>query len=149
MQVGSRAIDFSPAHVGVLLSVAVAACAPHAASEQCLPPYMIEKPAIARPGNPAPVYPAELLPAADTATVRIRVAVEPSGRADTASVEVLTSPHPAFTRAVLEVLPRYVFLPAETGAPGRRLTKVRSVVEIPFHFVPPAVAVPSSGAPPG
>lgn len=58
---------------------------------------------------------AELLATRDTGTVLIRLAVDPSGQADLASVEVLASPHPAFTRAVLEVLPQYRFVPAETG----------------------------------
>ena len=166
MKVAARRTGLSRRVTIVAMGLAPAACAPHAGPEQGLSAFVIEKPAIIRQGNPAPQYPAELLGTGDTATVRLRVAVAPSGRADSASVEVLESPHPAFTRAVLEVLPRYRFLPAETGGgpprncrtnpdgtrscqPGRPGTKVRSLVEIPFHFVPPAPTPPSSGSQPG
>jgi TonB family protein len=129
-----------------------------------LPGFIVEAPAVLQSGQPAPTYPAELVPTGDTGTVRIRVAIEPTGRIDPASVEVLQSPHPAFTRAVLAVLPHYQFLPAETGGgppkdcrtnpgrpptcrSGRPGTKVRSLVVIPFVFAPPPAAGPTPVAP--
>lgn len=142
-----------------------AGCAARGASSEA-PAFVIEKPAILLPRQPAPPYPSELRATGDTGTVRIRVAVDPSGRADSASVEVLASPHPAFTRAVLAMLPHYRFLPAETGGgpprdcrvtaegvrtcrPGRPGRKVRSVVEIPFVFVPRTGDPTGGSEPPG
>ncbi len=104
--------------------------------------------------NPRPRYPAELVPTGDTGTVRIRVAVEKNGVADMKSVIVVASPHPAFTREVLKVLPGYRFIPAEVGGtltggcqvapsgvemckPGRPGKKLRMDVEMDFVFVVP------------
>jgi len=93
--------------------------------------FVIEKPALMIPGNPAPRYPDVLLQTRDTGTVRIRVVVDRSGRAEMASVEVLASPHPAFTRAVLEVLPGYRFIPAEVGeGPPRQCRTTREGVKV-------------------
>ena len=118
--------------------------------------YVIEKPAMGYPTNPRPRYPAELFPTGDTGTVRIRVAVEKNGTADKKSVTVVESPHPAFTREVLAVLPDYRFFPAEVGTwPPRGCRpastpqvlvcpdkdpsgkKLRSEVEMAFVFVVP------------
>jgi TonB family protein len=117
---------------------------------------VIERPAVLAPGNPAPRYPAERLATRDTAIVRIQVVVDTSGYADMSTVKVLGSPLPAFTRAALEALPTYRFLPAEVGGgaprgcrpapsgvpqcsiPGRPGKKVRQLLEIPFRFQPPA-----------
>jgi TonB family protein len=110
--------------------------------------------------NPAPRYPAELLASKDTGTVRIRVLVRESGRADMSTVQVIESPHAAFTRAVIRVLPDYQFIPAEVGGslggpcrmsgavevcalpkPGK---KVSQPVDIAFVFAPPAEPPPAA-----
>ena len=135
----------------------VGACAPkQPATSIGKQEFSIEKPAIIlRGSSPAPTYPAELLATRDTGTVHIRVTVNARGRADMRSVVVVSSPHPAFTRAVLDVLPRYQFLPAEVGGgpgrdcvetsgnvrfckPGRPGKKVPMPVDIPFRFALPA-----------
>ena len=119
--------------------------------------WVIEKPALMVSTNPKPTYPTELLASRDTGTVRIRVLVSASGRADMSTVEVLESPHRAFTRAVLDVLPTYRFIAAEVGGtiggPCRRSgdveiceqgkpgKKVSQPVDIQFVFAPPTMGV--------
>jgi len=121
--------------------------------------WVLEKPVLMIATNPKPRYPAELLASRDTGTVRIRVLVNASGRAQMSTVEVLESPHRAFTRAVLDVLPTYQFIPAEVGGTlggpcrpagnvevcerGKPGKKVSQPVDIQFVFTPPVEPPPS------
>ena len=117
---------------------------------------LIEKPAMAiSSANPKPRSPTELLSSGDTARVRIRVLVDATGSADMGTVEVLSSPHAAYTREVMVVLPTYRFIPAEIQSgrppvcrinsenrkicdPGRLPKKISQSVDMDFVFVPPA-----------
>jgi protein TonB len=90
----------------------------------------VEKPAFALPGNPSPSYPAILRNSGVEGGVVVQVAVDTLGRAEMETFKLLSSDHQMFTDAVLKVLPRFRFIPAETG--GR---KVRMWVIIPFEFV--------------
>jgi protein TonB len=61
--------------------------------------------------------------------VLIRFVVDTLGRIDVSTIQVLSSTHDQFTRAVRDVLPAFRFKPAEVG--GHR---VRSLAEMPFEF---------------
>ena len=152
--------------------LAMAACArnpsPDFSTEATEPPgkigFMIEKPAMLLSGSARPPrYPPELLATGDTGTVHLRLVVDKEGRPVMRSVEVASSPHPAFTREALAAVRHYRFLPAEIGGdmpgncrpnaqgihlceprkPGR---KIPITVDLPFVFRIPAGE--ASGAPP-
>ena len=81
-------------------------------------------------GAPArPRYPESLRAAGLGGRVLVQFTVDTTGRVDPQAVRVLESTHELFARAVLEVLPRYRFVPAEAG--GRR---VRMLAQMPFEF---------------
>jgi protein TonB len=81
-------------------------------------------------GAPArPRYPESLRAAGLGGRVLVQFTVDTAGRVDPQAVRVLESTHDLFARAVLEVLPRYRFVPAEAN--GRR---VRMVAQMPFEF---------------
>jgi protein TonB len=90
----------------------------------------VEKPAFALPGNPSPSYPGILRNAGVEGRVVVQVAVDTLGRAEMETFKLVSSDHQMFTDAVLKVLPRFRFIPAETG-----VRKVRMWVIIPFEFV--------------
>lgn len=117
---------------------------------------VVERPAMLAENQPRPVYPVELLSERLTGDVRVRVTVLPTGRADSSTLEILTSAHARFTQAVEAVLPKLRFLPAEVGGtlptdchpnppypptcnragkPGR---KVAQQLELTFAFAPPS-----------
>lgn len=77
-----------------------------------------------------PRYPESLRQARIDGRVLIRFVVDTAGAIDLASVQVLSSTHELFTRAVRDILPAFRFKPAEVG--GHR---VRSLAEMPFEFV--------------
>ena len=79
----------------------------------------VEKPAIALSGNPSPHYPEVLRRTGVRGEVVIQVVIDTTGRADVSTVRVMSSDHALLTEAVLAVLPRARFLPAETG--GRKV----------------------------
>jgi protein TonB len=81
-------------------------------------------------GTPArPRYPESLRAAGLGGRVLVQFTVDTTGGVDPQAVRVLESTHELFSRAVLEVLPRYRFIPAEVN--GRR---VRMVAQMPFEF---------------
>lgn len=91
--------------------------------------FQVEKPAIAGQGNTPPRYPEILKGAGVEGEVLAQFVVDTTGRADMGSFKVLKSDHDLFTNAVKAALPRYKFIPAETG--GR---KVKMYVQMPFRF---------------
>ena len=94
-------------------------------------------------GSAAPVYPAELILAGVEGSVQTQYVIDTSGRADSASLQVLAATHPAFVRAVREAVPGMRFTPAIVQ--GR---KVRQMVAQRFDFrLAAPAAVPPVGAP--
>lgn len=91
--------------------------------------FELEQPTIAKSGNPAPRYPAMLQSRGVDGELLIQFVIDTTGRADMSTFRVLRSTDPLFTTAVLEVLPRYRFQPAERDG-----CKVRMYVQIPFTF---------------
>ena len=89
----------------------------------------VEETAVRTAGSAAPAYPPELMSAGTEGGVFLQFVVDSSGRADAASIEVVRSSHPAFTRSVRQALPLMLFTPATIG--GRR---VRQLVEQNFEF---------------
>ncbi len=76
-----------------------------------------------------PHYPESLREAEVEGSVVVQFSVDTTGRVDLASVQVRSSTHPLFTRAVLEALPNFRFKPAEVA--GRRVV---ATGEMPFDF---------------
>lgn len=77
----------------------------------------------------APRYPEALRAASVEGRVVVRFTVDSTGRIDMRSVEVLSSTHDLFSRAVRDALPGFRFRPAQVG--GRR---VSALAEMPFEF---------------
>ncbi|WP_051953575.1 energy transducer TonB [Xenophilus azovorans] len=75
-----------------------------------------------------PRYPEELLDQETRGTVRVRFTVDRSGRVRDA--QIVSASHPAFAKAVREVLPRWRFQPAR-GASG---AAIPARVEVPVRF---------------
>jgi len=76
-----------------------------------------------------PRYPETLRQAGVDGRVLVRFTVDTTGRIDPASVEIVSSTHDLFSRAVKDALGGFRFKPAEVG--GRR---VRALAEMPFEF---------------
>ncbi|MFN2400591.1 MAG: energy transducer TonB [Gemmatimonadaceae bacterium] len=91
--------------------------------------FQVEKPALAREGNPSPRYPDMLKQAQIEGEVLVQFVIDTSGRAEMGTFKVLKSSHDLFTSSVRSVLPQFRFYPAETG--GR---KVKMFVQLPFQF---------------
>jgi TonB family protein len=100
-----------------------------------LPPtyfeFEVEKPALARPGNPSPLYPPALRDSHIEGEVLVQFVVDTMGRADMRTFRLLgpARVYREFAVAVIETLPRMRFTPAE-----RRGCKVRQLVQLPFAF---------------
>jgi protein TonB len=90
---------------------------------------MVDRRVEPRPGNPIPRYPPALSASGVNGSVTVRFVVDTAGSVDRGSVRVIYATHPLFEKAVLEALLRMRFVPAEIGK-----TKVRQLVELPFHF---------------
>ena len=88
----------------------------------------VDKPAMALADNPAPRYPEVLRRASQRGEVVVQVVIDTTGRADMASVRIVSSDHPLLTDAVVTVLPRARFLPAETGGRKVRMWAVQRFV---------------------
>jgi protein TonB len=97
--------------------------------EQTYFEFQVEKPAMAKEGNPSPRYPDILRTGNVEGEVLAQFVVDTAGHAESNSFKVLKSTNDLFTQAVKNVLPQLRFYPAETG--GR---KVRMVVQQPFVF---------------
>ena len=123
--------------------VVASACAHGAPAEESSSPFAfaIEKPALRRSDSPAPRYPKELLTTGDTGTVALRAVVNTSGRVDEKSIEVESSPHPAFTRAAIQALRESRFIPAEVQIPGSPARLVSQSITVRFFFAPPPPAL--------
>jgi TonB family protein len=89
------------------------------------------RPAAVAPGSPAPTYPPALWSAGIAGKVLVEVLVDSSGRADLATVDVLYSDNPQFTRAVRAALPKMQFLPAVVGGQPQA-----QLLRLPFVFAP-------------
>jgi TonB family protein len=106
------------------------ACGPNAPPlETAADSSEVDKQARARPGSPAPRYPPDLRDRSIAGDVRLLFVVDTLGRAEMCTVRIVTSSHPLFTQAVLDVLPRTRFFPAEHN--GR---KVRQRLLQPWAF---------------
>ena len=78
---------------------------------------------------PRPRYPESLRLSGITGRVVVQFTVDTAGAVEPGTVRVLESVHDQFSRAVIEVLPRFRFVPAEVN--GRR---VRMLAQMPFEF---------------
>jgi protein TonB len=76
-----------------------------------------------------PRYPEVLRQAGIDGRVLVQFIVDSAGKVDVTTIQVLSSTHDLFTRAVRDVLPAFRFKPAEIN--GR---PVRSLAEMPFEF---------------
>jgi protein TonB len=76
-----------------------------------------------------PRYPEVLRAAGIDGRVLVRFVVDTLGRIDPASVQILSSTHDQFTRAVRAALSGFRFRPAESG--GKRIP---ALAEMPFEF---------------
>lgn len=98
-----------------------------------LPPaffeFQVEKPALLRPGQPAPKFPQNLREMNLEGEVLAQFVVSQAGRVEMRTFRALKSSHPDFEMAVREVLPRMRFLPAQVGG-----CAVRQMVQLPFAF---------------
>jgi TonB family protein len=91
--------------------------------------FQVEKPALLKPGNPAPDYPDGLREMKVQGEVLAQFVVNQTGQAEMQTFRVLKSTHEGFVASVRRVLPRMRFLPAELdGCP------VRQLVQLPFAF---------------
>jgi TonB family protein len=91
---------------------------------------VVDREVVPWPTNPVPRYPATLRAARIEGSVQARFVVDTTGRVVLTSVIVDAADHPLFAEAVLEVLRRARFTPAELR--GR---KVQQLVVQPFVFV--------------
>jgi protein TonB len=94
--------------------------------------FQVEKPVLAREGNPGPTYPSMLESARIEGEVLAQFVVDTAGRADMSTFKALKATNDLFTASVRNVLPRMRFYPAEVG--GR---KVKQLVQMPFVFKVP------------
>jgi TonB family protein len=106
--------------------------------------FQVTKPVSEAQGTGRPAYPADLKSRGITGVVTAQFVVDTSGRAEEATLKILTASHGLFADAVREALPRMLFNPAEL-----RGTKVRQLVQQPFVFAiagqpAPEVPVPAS-----
>lgn len=92
----------------------------------------VDRPAMARTGNPSPRYPAMLERSGVEGEVVAQFVVDTTGRAEMATFEILKASNALFAAALRDAVARWRFLPAEAG--GRR---VRQLVEVPVRFVAP------------
>lgn len=91
--------------------------------------FQVDKPVLARPGNPHASYPDEMRSRGKTGDVIVQYVVDTTGRVDPSTVEIIKATDNAFANSVKSVLPEMRFFPAETG--GRR---VRQLVQQSFRF---------------
>ncbi len=89
----------------------------------------VERGALPDPGNPKPRYPMAMLDRRAEVSFSVFFVVDTTGLVDRETLEVPRSVQAEFARAVLDVLFRWRFAPAEVG--GRR---VRQHVQQPFLF---------------
>lgn len=97
----------------------------------------VEETAVRTEGSAAPVYPPELIRRGIEGSVLTNFVIDTTGRADSASIQILQATHALFVQSVRTAIPGMRFSPAMVQ--GR---KVRQMVEQRFQFriTPPAVA---------
>jgi len=93
----------------------------------------VEKPALARNGNPSPKYPSLLEQSRVEGTVLVQFVVDTLGSADMRTFRVLDATNDLFAESTRATLAKWRFYPAEAG--GR---KVKQIVQLPLRFVAPA-----------
>ena len=94
--------------------------------------FQVEKPVLAREGNPTPSYPSMLESGRVEGEVLVQFVVDTAGRAEMSSFKVLKATNDLFASSVRKVLPNMKFYPAEVGG-----HKVRQLVQMPFGFKVP------------
>ena len=99
------------------------------AQEEVLFEFQVDEPAVVRPRGPTPKYPAALEEAQIGGRVLMQFIVGPDGAARPASLTVLESTHPEFTRAVRETVLSMRFQPAR-----RKGVAVATFVQQRFEF---------------
>ncbi len=90
----------------------------------------VDRAVVRDPSSAAPEYPEFLREQGIEGLVVVKFVVDTDGLADSASLRVLASSHPAFTEALRAALPKMKFVPAAID--GR---SVRQLVEQQFRFV--------------
>jgi len=99
----------------------------------------VEEIAVRSEGSAAPIYPPELLTKGVEGSVLTNFVIDTTGRADTATIEILQSAHTLFVQSVRTAIPGMRFSAAMVQ--GR---KVRQMVEQRFHFrITPPVSAPA------
>lgn len=89
----------------------------------------VDSAAVRDPSSVGPAFPPDLLQAKIEGAIRVQFIVDSTGRVEVASLVILDSSHPGFTKAVRDVLPKMKFQPARIG---RR--PVSQMVEQGFAF---------------
>jgi len=95
--------------------------------------FQVEKPALAREGNPNPKYPSMLESSRVEGSVLAQFVVDTSGRADMSTFKILQASNELFGSSLKSVLPSWRFYPAEAGG-----HKVKQIVQLPIKFAVPA-----------
>jgi TonB family protein len=134
-----------PAGVETLLetpghdSLSQQAQAPIASNDSVYSILTVDETAARMEGSAAPVYPPELMRESIEGSVMVRYVIDSTGRAEPGSLQVLSSSHPLFVKAVRDALPGMRFSAAIVD--GR---PVRELVEQSFAFrIAPPAAAPS------
>jgi periplasmic protein TonB len=102
------------------------------ANDQPLFEFQVEKPVLARDGNPNPRYPSMLEASKVEGEVLVQFVVDTLGRAEMSSFKVLKATNELFAQEVKKVLPFCKFYPAEAGG-----HKVKQYVQLPIRFAVP------------
>lgn len=95
--------------------------------------FQVEKPALAREGNPNPKYPSMLESSRVEGDVLAQFVVDTSGRAEMSTFKILQASNELFGSSLKSVLPSWRFYPAEAGG-----HKVKQIVQLPIKFAVPA-----------
>jgi protein TonB len=93
----------------------------------------VDKPVMARDGNPTPKYPSLLESSRIEGSVLAQFVVDTLGRAEMSSFKVLDASNDLFAQSLRSTLARWRFYPAEAG--GR---KVKQIVQLPLRFIAPS-----------
>jgi TonB family protein len=95
----------------------------------CIKP-RVEKQACSMADNPHPVYPGALQQAGVSGEVVLEFVIDATGKINKRTVHLMRSTRPEFALAVLHVLDRLRFCPAEVDG-----HKVEELVDLPFGFL--------------
>ena len=121
--------DFSGKGVAGGTSKGVAGGTP---TDQPLFEFQVEKPVLAKDGNPLPRYPEILSTSNVEGEVLVQFVVDTLGRAEMSTFKILKASNDLFGQEVKRVLPYYKFFAAEAGG-----HKVQQFVQLPFTFAKP------------